>query len=101
VFEYDGDRLIRTVTTREPEFDPAEVAYLLASREMQDEPRNELGIPLSVAMDPANQFRFKPPEKPSTDWAAKALGDARDRFYKANPDASRNGHVWRNPTLRD
>jgi hypothetical protein len=99
VFEYDGDRLIRTVTTREPEFDAAEVAYLLASREIESAPKNALGFPLEVAIDPANSGRFVAPTMPTTDFAVKALEDSKELYYSYDPSASRNGHVWRNPTL--
>jgi hypothetical protein len=101
VFEYDGDRLIRTVTTREPEWDAQEVGYLLASRAIEFEPKNSLGIPLADALDIANQFKWIPPEAPAIDWAAKKLGDAQDAYYKKYPDVSRNGHMWRPPTLKD
>ena len=100
VFEYDGDRLIRTTTTREPEWDAQEVGYLLASRAIEFEPKNSLGTPLSVAMDPKHQFDWIPPTAPTIDWQEKSAGDTKDGFYKQYPDASRNGHMWRPPTLK-
>jgi hypothetical protein len=39
------------------------------------------GIPMNVATDPANQFRFVVADPPVTDWAAKALDKAQDAFY--------------------
>lgn len=101
MFEYDGGRLIRTVTTREPEWTPEERAYLLASRRIEFEPKNKFGIPLSESMDVANQFRWKPFTLPSIDWAEKAHGDAIDQYYKEWPEVSRNGHLWRAPILTD
>ena len=68
-----------TVVTRDPEFTPAGVALLLASRRKAAEPMSH-GIPLHEAMDPANQFAFEAQDKPVTDWADKALKDAQDRF---------------------
>lgn len=92
-FEYDGDRLVRSVTVREPEFTPAEVALLLASKRAAAE-LNKYGVPWSEAMDPANQFRFKGQKAPRVDWSEKAVLDEKDAYYKANPSANRNGHMW-------
>lgn len=92
-YEYDGDRLVRAVTVREPEFTPGGVALLVASRRWEAE-LGPHGFPLSEAMDPANQFAFEGYEKPRMDWADKAMQDAKDRFYEANPKANRNGHRW-------
>lgn len=88
------------MTTREPEWDAQEVGYLLASRAIQLEPKNSVGIPLTDAMDPANQFAWEQAKLPTMDWALKAHDDARDAYYKANEKASRNGHMWRPPTLK-
>lgn len=92
-FEYDGERLVRSITVREPEFDAAERAVLLASRRLQHE-TNRFGVPIAEAMDPKNQFKFQGFEAPKVDWSEKAVEDAKDRFYKAWPDANRNGHRW-------
>lgn len=51
------------------------------------------GVPMSVAMDPKNQFRFKV-GLPVTDWAAHTLAEAQKQYYEANPDAQRAGHRW-------
>lgn len=102
-FEYDeAGRIVRMITVREPEFTPGETAMLLASRELEFEPKNSLGIPLSESMDPKNQFSFMPPEGPSVDWAEAALGKKQDAFYDAPEwkDKPRHGHRWRAPTLR-
>ena len=93
-FTYDGDRLVGSVTVREPEWTPAEVALFLADGRVRSVPRNRLGVPLAEAMDPANQFKYQGLDKPEMDWSEKAVEDKKDVFYKANPDASRNGHRW-------
>jgi len=93
-YEYDGDRLVGSVTVREPEWTPAEVALRLALGRVKAVPRNRLGVPLAEAMDPANQFKYQGLDKPEMDWSEKAVEDKKDAFYKANPDASRNGHRW-------
>lgn len=91
-YVYDGDRLVRSVTVREPEFDEHErVLQLAASRRVV----GDHGIPLDVAMDPANQFAFKAPKKPLMDWAEKAQKDDMDSYYATRPKGeSRNGHRW-------
>jgi hypothetical protein len=89
-----------TVVRRDPEFTAQDRAWLLASRAADAEPMSH-GIPLSEAMDPANQFAFKGPGKPQVDWAEKALRDDIDAYYKGRPDINRNGHKWGGVTRRD
>lgn len=91
-FEYDGDRLVRSVTVREPEFTAAERARLLAARRHKAS-LNRLGIPWDEATDPANQFAFEG-TGPVTDWSEKAFEDHKARYYKEWPDANRNGHTF-------
>ena len=100
-FEYDSEgRLVRTVTLRESEFTPEQVDLLLAAHLIDIEPRDELGIPISQALDPANEFKWMPPKAPTIDWALKSRDDSRDSYYEKYPDMSRNGHLWRAPTLK-
>jgi hypothetical protein len=89
-----------TVVRRDPEFTAQDRAWLLASRAADAEPMSH-GIPLSEAMDPANQFAFKGQEAPVIDYADKALKDAQDRYYRAHKDAGRNGHRWGKVTRRE
>lgn len=89
-----------TVVSRDPEFTPLDLARLLASRRKDGE-LGPHGIPLSEALDPANQFAFDAPEKPSIDWAEKTALDQMDRYYKTRPKGeSRNGHRWGRVTRR-
>lgn len=85
-YEWDGDRLVRAVTTREPEFSPDDVAALIASRRAEQVKRGPHGIPLAEAMDPANQFAFEA-VGPAKDWAMDALHRKQELFYKQNPNA--------------
>jgi hypothetical protein len=85
--------MVASVTTAEPEWDPEQVALLLESRAIDAE-RGPHGFPMSEATDPANQFVFEGSKAPLTDWAEKAKRDQMDAFYKAWPDAPRNGHIW-------
>jgi hypothetical protein len=90
-----------TIVRRDPEFTEQDRAWLLGSRAADAEPKSH-GIPLSEAMDPANQFAFKGQEVPRIDYADKALKDAQDLFYAGRPkDESRNGHRWGRVTRRE
>lgn len=75
---------------REAEFSPDDVAVLLESRRTERVPRGSHGFPLAIAMDPGNQFRFKP-VGPRVDWAAKAVAKAEDDYKKQNPGADMTG----------
>jgi hypothetical protein len=95
-YEYDdGGRLVCSVTVREAEFTPDEVATLLASRRADNAPRGDHGVLLSEATDPANDpssrkatGRFVVPP-PSVDFAALALKTAKDAWKKNWPDDDR------------
>ncbi|KRC52127.1 hypothetical protein ASE16_03505 [Leifsonia sp. Root227] len=90
---YEGDRLMRTITRREPEFRVQDRVQMLAFQSIEED-MGPYGIPVSEAMDPKNQFAYVPSWSPSTNWAVKAVEDRKDSFYEANKDSSRNGHVW-------
>lgn len=92
-YQYDGGRLVGSVTRREPEFTRAEVALMLA-HERYEADLGPDGFPMSEATDPENWRAFVGNEKPRVDWAAKAREDARDAYYKKYPEANRNGHLW-------
>jgi hypothetical protein len=92
---YDTDGVLTgvTVVRRDPEFTSQDVALLLASKWLDAE-IGPHGIPLSEAMDPANQFAFEGFSEPRVDFAEKARRDRMDNYYKQFKDANRNGHVW-------
>lgn len=93
-FEYEGDRIVRAVTYKEPEWRPEDVALALAAERL-DADLGAHGVPMSIATDPDNQFKFKAPQMPSMDWAAKARGDAQDAYYNGpGKDRPRHGHLW-------
>lgn len=59
-YEYDeAGRLIRSVTTREPEWDEQERAWMLALAEHESRLCPLCGRPLSVCTDPATEGRWK------------------------------------------
>lgn len=90
---YDGDRLVGSVTTREPEFTYQDRVAFLAWQSHQRDMGPD-GFPLSETTDPANQRAYVADKLPTVDWAAKAKGDAMDAYYKQYPDASPHGHLW-------
>ena len=93
-YRYDGDRLVSTVTYREPEWRPEDVALALAGERLEAD-MGPHGIPMSVATDPANQGRFRVNKFPKKDFAAAAIGDAQDFYYSnKGKDRPRHGHLW-------
>lgn len=70
--------MIRSVTTTEPEFTPAETDLLLASR-WRERSVNEYGIEHDVATDPANQGKFA--VSATVDFSVAAI-EAKQREYR-------------------
>ncbi|RUQ06685.1 hypothetical protein D8M34_06600 [Microbacterium sp. HSID17254] len=94
-YEYDGSgRVVRAVTVQESEFSDWDVAALLADRAEAAVPRGPHGIPIADATDPANQYKFSV-ELPTTDFAARALHEAQERYRKQYPDADMGSLLWR------
>jgi hypothetical protein len=85
-YEYDGDRLVRSVTIREAEFSPLDVAAMLEVRRRANVRRGPHGYTIAEATDPANQFAFV--AKPRQDWAMRALNQAQETFKRENPKAT-------------
>ena len=92
--EYDDDgRLIRSVSTVEPEFDAEQVAYLIAIR-LYENDIGPHGHPMSEAMsseaDPNNyegHWRYEG-TGPFFDWAKRAESDAIDAYRSQFPKDS-------------
>lgn len=75
-----------------------QVALLLAHEDLERD-LGPHGIPLSVATDPANEFKFNVPALPTVDHAARALAKRQDAYYadadaKSKTPVSRAGHLW-------
>jgi hypothetical protein len=90
------DRIKQVVVITEPEWNPEEVALLLASAEFEGG-LNPLGTPLSEATDPANQFAYPPPSSPVVDWQMQALAKGQNAYYKNDDPKNpmiRAGHLW-------
>lgn len=86
-FEYDSEgRVVRSVTLREAEYSPEDVAALVESRRAEHVRRGPHGIPLTEAMDPANQFEFEA-TGPKRDFALYALHHKQEAYFKENPSA--------------
>lgn len=85
-YEYDdAGRVVASVTIREAEFSPMDVAALLEARRRQRVKRGPHGYPVTEAMDPENQFAFKA-EAPVRDWAMAALHQAEKAWYASHPE---------------
>jgi hypothetical protein len=98
-YEYDGDRIVGTVTTLEPEFDAGQVALLVAYRDLVGD-RGSHGLPLSETTDPRADpsawggWHYEANQSPRKDYAGIAIAQAQDAYYKAHPDEPRGGHGW-------
>lgn len=100
-YEYrDDGKLISSTTIREPEFDAEQLAWLLASDQLESD-TGRLGESLTEAMspdgDPNNWNRKYHYEVsgPTVNWAEYAMARAQQAFYKQYPEGSRDGHHWR------
>ena len=89
--EYDGDRLVRSVTVRESEWSREQVVLLLAWQRAQDE-LGPHGFPMSEATDPANQGAFE--GYVVTDYVERAKAMAKAKLRKDYPDDPGYGHLW-------
>ena len=94
-FEYDGDQLVRSVTVREPEWAPDDVALLLASRRLEADMGSH-GVPMSKATDPAIQGKVVVNEVPRVDFVRLAIDKQRESHYTQYPDAKadQGAHIW-------
>lgn len=84
---------------REPEWDPEQVALLLAMQELRAD-IGPHGHPLSETMSPladpnlrGEGWHYEVPP-PATDYAAKAVADAQHAYGEQYPDANQNGLLW-------
>lgn len=84
-YEYDDDgRLIRSVTTREPEWDEQERAWFLALAEFESRPCPNCGRPTSVCTDPASEGRWAVPP-PMRCYPTTAILEARKPYDERSP----------------
>lgn len=83
-------RIVATSTV-EPEFDKEQLALLVAYRSNESE-RGPHGVPMPLALDPKTKFEVD--QIPTLDRAAEAVAKAKNKYYKAYPEASRDGHLW-------
>lgn len=98
-FEYEGDRVVRSVTVREPEWSPDELAVMLEFLHDEREPRGSHGHRLSEAMSvDANPQRrdakYRYVAEPGTDFAAQALVKAQQEWQRAFPDGDASTLLW-------
>ena len=94
-YEYDGDRLVRSVTVREPEWDSVERALVVAAKRKRAEMGSH-GVPMHEATDPANAGTWVINEFPRVDYVKLAMNERRDRYYAQYPDSKKeqSAHIW-------
>lgn len=99
-FEYDGDRLVRSVTVREPEFNSRERSLILAHLAHKAD-EGPYGIPLSHATDP--ERRFEASKLPVENFAVKAATIAQKAYFERYKDADPHNPslMWRVTEIRD
>lgn len=96
-YVYEGDRLIRSVTTREPEWNEEQIDLLLAAAAFKADVGPHGQLMSEATSDDANPNNYDSPLRfvgkgPFVDWAEKAKAD-REAEYKAaaGKDANLNG----------
>lgn len=92
-FEYEGRRLVRSVTVREPEFTERDRFLILAQRRDDDLPRNDYGVLRSEATDPANAYAWEA-VGPTVDFVEATVARAQEKYKRDWPDADTAGHLW-------
>lgn len=99
-YEYEGDRLVRAVTIREPEFTMVDLTSLLRDRADALAPRGSHGHLLSESMNPnadanawGSEFRYVP-RGPRKDHAQDALDGARKDYAAKFPEADLSSLRW-------
>ena len=87
-YEYEGGRLVRSVTTTEPEWDDEQLALVIAHLELENDvgphgqPMSEATNVLGDAKNPNGQWWYKP-TGPFVDYAEKARVEAREAHEKS------------------
>ncbi|WP_413354023.1 hypothetical protein [Microbacterium sp. 1P06AB] len=92
-YEWDGRRMVRAVTVREPEFTERDRLLILAQRRDDDQPRNSHGVLMAEATDPANANAYEP-VGPTVDFSEATIVHAQEKYARDWPDADTAGHLW-------
>lgn len=99
---YEDGVFVGSVTEREPEWDNRQRALILAHLALEND-KGPHGQPMSEATSPLADpnvknkkggWHYVANQRPRMDFAAKAVGEQQERFYKEFPDAPRHGHLW-------
>lgn len=86
------------MTVREPEYSEWDVALLLQDRAKRLARRGSHGLLLDETTDSKNQFAYKA-KQPITDFAEKALREAKQDYAKKYPKADMGALLWEVETL--
>ena len=84
-------RPVGVIVTREPEWDQESVD-LLAAHLAAEASKGAHGIPMDRAT--RKGAKFTGPAEPTHDLAQKDMARRQRKYYKANPDADRDGDLW-------
>lgn len=86
---------MRSVTVREPEWSPDEVANQLASVRLEGDMGSH-GVLMSEATDIAYQGRWVINETPQVDHVRLAMKRHEERYYTQHPEMKddRQAHIW-------
>lgn len=87
-FEYDDGRLVRSVVTKDPEWDDEQLNLMLAWQALHEDIGSH-GQLMSEATDPANEGRFV--AEAVTDHAQAARDKMREQYKKDFPDDPQHG----------
>lgn len=88
VYEYDGDRLVRSTVTKSPEWDAEQLSLMLAWEKLRADIGHH-GHLLSEARDPANEGKYV--VEAGTDYVDKAEAQFREQRKKEFPDDPQHG----------
>jgi hypothetical protein len=97
--------MVRSTTTREPEYDQEQHEWLCALAELEADTGQYgewISEATSIEADPNNRDRkfhyvagaADAPNMPIINHADRAVTLAQERFYKKYPDENRAGHMW-------
>lgn len=97
-YVYEGDRLVSSVTRREPEFSQADTAVLLAylaHRDSIGQYGENIEEAMSADADPRDRnAKYRYVASTAINAAAEAVDRAKAEYEKARPDDPQYGYRW-------
>lgn len=93
---YEGDRLVRSVTTHDALFTPEDLDYAKAKRRNDAEDCPECGLPLSETTNPENQGEYVVPD-PDRCFACTEMERKKEQLVKQKYKPGGLLHIERGP----